>query len=219
MSLSADWARVLETLDLPPEPAVLAASPDGGDDLLRALTQVRPKVRVVALDLRPSEEQSPHGPSTPGIITRAAALPGSDPDLPEDTFDLAVFDHAIDDIVIEAVTRCEGIESDGREDRGQYSPRPRALRAYWRSGDLEAAAAPELLRLLRSCLRGLRASARILFHHHVVEAHLQAGHPLDLSTEYLPLARRWIAQAGLHLREIPLDSFHPNWWMCLERCP
>jgi len=212
VSLSAEWSRLLHLLSLPPEPAVLVAAPDS-DDVMQALADARPRARVTLLDVTPESRPAPAAP----VAHRIPLIPGRDLDLAEGSFDLALLDHAIDDIVVEAVAHHEGIHLDPHGDRGQYSPRPRALRAYWRSGDLEAVAAPALVRVVQSCLRALRPSGRMVFHHHVAEAHLVAGHPFDLYTEYLPLARRWIADAGIDLREIALDSFDQAWWMCLER--
>ena len=212
MTASTEWPRLLDLLSVPPEPAILVAAPDG-DDLLQAIAELRPGARVSVLDLTPDPRPTP-----PALDARRIPfIMGSPPDLGDDTLDLAVFDHAIDDIVVEAIARHEGIPPSSREDRGEYSPRPRAVRAYWRSGDLESVAAPALLEIVRSCSRALRPSARIVFHHRVVDAHLLAGHPLDLYAEYLSLARRWIADAHLDLREVSLDSYDPSWWMCLQK--
>ena len=219
MTLSAEWSRLLDLLSLPMEASVLVAAPDSDERLLRVLADVRPRARVSLLDIAPGlPADSPADSSPfPSVVRRIAPIPGGELDLPEDSFDLAVFEHAIDDIVVEAVAHHEGIESQARGEGGEYSPRSRAVRAYWRSGDLEAVAAPALVRVVELGLRALRPSARMVFHHRVVDAHLVAGHPLDLYTEYLPLTRRWIAEAGLRLREVALDSFDPTWWMCLER--
>ena len=212
MSLSAEWPRLLHLLSLPAEPAVLVAAPDS-DDVMQALADARPRARVTLLDVTPEPRPAPAAP----VAHRIPLIPGSDLDLAEGSFDLALLDHAIDDIVVEAVAHHDGIHLDPHGDRGEYSPRARAVRAYWRSGDLEAVAAPALVRVVQSCLRALRPSARMIFHHRVVDAHLAGGHPFDLYTDYLPLARRWIAKARIDFREIALDSFDPAWWMCLER--
>jgi len=212
VSLSAQWPRLLDLLSLPPEPAVLVAAPDS-DDVMQALADARPRSRVTLLDVTSEPRPAPAAP----VAHRIPLIPGRDIGLAEGSLDLAIFDHAIDDIVVEAVAHHDGIHPDPHGDRGEYSPRPRAVRAYWRSGDLEAVAAPALVRVVQSCLRALRPSARMVFHHRVVDAHLVRGHPLDLYTEYLPLTRRWIAEAGIDLREIALDSFDQAWWMCLER--
>lgn len=212
MTSSAEWTRLLDLLNLPAEPAALVAAPDG-DTVLQALAGLRPRVQLTLLDLTPDPRPAP----VASVARRLPLLPSRDLHLPESSLDLAIFDHAIDDIVVEAIADHDGIPPDAPGDRGEYSPRPRAVRAYWRSGDLDTIAAPALLRIVRSCLLALRPSAPMLFHHRVVDAHLTGGHPLELYAEYLSLARRWIADAGLELREVPLDSFDPAWWMCLKR--
>ena len=212
MSLSAEWPHLLDQLRLPAAPAALVAAPDS-DDALRALAEAWLRARLTLLDIAPEPRPTPAAL----VAHRIPLTPGSDLDLAEGSLDLAVFDHAIDDIVVEAVAHQEGIRADPPGDRGEYSPRLRAVRAYWRSGDLESVAAPALVRVVQSCLRALRPSARMVFHHGVVNAHLVGGHPFDLYTEYLLLARRWIDEAGMDLREVALDSFDPARWMCLQR--
>ena len=165
VTASTEWPRLLELLNVPSEPAILVAAPDS-EDLLQAIADLRPNARVSILDL------TPHPPPAPAALAahRIPYINGNPLDLGDRTLDLAVFDHAIDDIVVEAIAHHDGIPPDSHEDSGEYSPRPRAVRAYWRSGDLESVAAPALLHIVRSCARALRPSARIVFHHRVIDS-------------------------------------------------
>jgi hypothetical protein len=211
VDLVEQWHDVLQLLSLPDTPQVLVAAPDDEEAVLAALQRARPSARVVVLSIggrsTPARGLAPRLPATPSAMESGIA---------ESSIDLALLDHVIDDIVLEAVARREGI---GDEDhRGEYAPKARAVRAYWRSGDLERVAIPELTDLVGACVRALRPSARMVFSHRVVGDDL-SGQPMDLYTDYLALARRWLLSAGLRLREAPLDGLDPHWWMCLERAP
>lgn len=199
-------------LDLPERPEVLVAAPQGEASVVQALMALRPSARATAVDVSPPEGggKERHSPIQAVALSDLAAVvrPG--------TVDAALFDHAIDDIVIEALSRHEEL---GPRDAaaGEYSPWARAVRAYWRAGDLEEVAAPFFVSLMEGCQPLLRRSAKIVHHHRVLGADLVAGQPMDLYTQYIELARGWIRHSPLRLREIALDSLDPQWWLCLER--
>jgi len=202
-----EWIRVLETLSLPPEPSVLVLAPDAERELLQAIQRVRARAAIAVLATA----------SIPGAAARPFDVaPTGDLGPSLETVDLVACDHAIDDIVVEAVARHEGLPPE-KPGGGEYAPRPRAVRAYWRSGDLEAVAAPAFVEAVRSFAGALRPSGCIVFHHEVRDAHLTDGHPLDLYAEYLALARRWLAASDLQLTEVTLDTLSPTWWMCLRK--
>jgi hypothetical protein len=198
---------VLKLLSLPPEPSILIGAPDTEDALLGLVWGRYPGAACSALDVRGA---------APGDWQTASKRIDSDglQDLGH-VFDLVLFDHAIDDIVVEAVSRSEGLGSGGAT-QGEYAPRPRAVRAYWRAGELESVAAPEFLSRMQACARALRPNGQIILHHRVEEAHLREGQPMDLYTEYVPLARRWLREGKVGLREASLDSLDPQWWLCLR---
>jgi hypothetical protein len=212
-----EWTRLLAVLDLPPEPSVLVLAPDTERELLQALQRVRPAASVTMLDI-PLPASSRHESASPAGATprRLVLMPGTELGLSRESVDVVLCDHAIDDLVVGAVARHEGIFPAATE-AGEYASLPRAVRAYWRSGDLESVAAPEFVSVVRSLLQPLRPSACLVFHHEVLDAHLVGGHPLDLYAEYLSLGRRWLAASDLQVEEIELDAFSPSWWLCLRR--
>ena len=213
MTLAADWRPVLQLLGLPHAPRVLAAAPHGSKDLADVIRSVRPRARIVVVDI--GAERTGVGERYT-VPAERVALEQLRTSLAADSLDLIVFEHAMDDIVLEAVARHEDLGPD-EEEPGEYSPRPRALRAYWRSGDLEEVAAPFFVDVLADCRGVLASSGRIVLHHRIVDADLVTGQPMEVYAEYIQLARRWIADSAVELREVPVDSLHPQWWLCLER--
>ncbi len=203
---------MLDVLDLPEHPAVLVSAPEGDVSVVQALMALRPQAQVTAVEVVSREGRG----TEPHSAIQAVALRDVATAVRPGTVDAALFDHALDDIVIEALSRHERL---GPRDpaAGEYSAWARAVRAYWRTGDLEEVAAPFFVSLMEGCQPLLRASAKIVHHHRVLGADLVAGQPMDLYTQYIELARQWIRLSPLRLREIVLDSLDPQWWLCLER--
>ncbi|MBN1458112.1 MAG: hypothetical protein JXA57_01155 [Armatimonadetes bacterium] len=206
MHTEDQWAHVLQLLRLPAEPSILIVAPDTEDALLGLVRRHYPEARCSVLELPGLDASTSSSVHTRVELTR---LHGS-----EHMFDVALFDHALDDIVMGGVARNEGIS---RTDTGlgEYAPGPRAIRAYWRSGELEAVAAPELVSTIGACAQALRPGGHLILHHRVENAHLTQGQPMDLYTEYVPLARTWLRHGKLDLTEVSLDSLDPQWWLCL----
>jgi hypothetical protein len=191
------WLRIFEIVGLPPDPLVLAVAPRGTGAIAEALRAAAPAARLTELT----------------IAARDRGLPLT---LPEGPFHLALFDHAIDDIVCGAVAAEEGLDVNA-EGRLGHPAAARALRAYWRAGDLQQIAAPAVTALVDLCRAALSAHGRLVFAHQVFDSDLRLGQPLEVYADYIPLARKWIAEAGLPLRELRLDGLDPHWWLCLER--
>lgn len=192
------WVRIFEIVGLPPDPLVLAVAPRGTGAIAQALRAAAPAARLTELTIAPRDRGLP--------LT-----------LPEGPFHLALFDHAIDDIVCAAVAAEEGA---GVDPEGRVADPPaaaRCLRAYWRAGELDQIAAPAVTALVDLCRAALRPHGRFVFAHQVFDSDLRLGQPLEVYADYIPLARKWIAEAGLPLRELTLDGLDPHWWLCLER--
>ncbi len=174
------------------------------DALARAVSLRHPTATVVALDIG------------------AAARGGRPPDsllreqLEAETFHLIALRHVIDDIVEAAVAEQEGMVLDLGADDAR-SDIMRSLRAYSRSDDLEAIALPRLIEVVEACAAALHPNGNLLLTHEVLDSDLRLGHPLEIYADYVPLARRWLAEAGLPLHEISLDGVEPHWWLCLQR--
>jgi len=216
LGLVEEWCAVLRLLSLPAEPQALVASPDDEGDVLAAVSRVCPSASIIALDLSSRgclAPDHPHGARPERIALTDFA---SGVALARESLDLVLLDHSMDDLVLDAIARREGIEPDA--DRGEHSPVLRALRAYWRSGEVEEVARSALAGLLPACQHALRQQAFLILSHRVRAADLP-GQPFDLYSDYLALARSWMAAHATGFRELSLDGLHPHWWMCLKRGP
>jgi len=205
------WKEIFRLIALPEEPRVLLAAPDEERALVDTLRAVYPRARISAIDIA----QGTANPTQSLEGDRYAAMsPDFGGQLPPAAFDVSLIEHALDDIVVEAVANSEGLAPD--DGGGEYAPRSRAVRAYWRCGDLESIARPAFLSILDACSRALRPEALLILHHQVLNADLIGGMPMDLYTEYVELARNWIRESSLPLCEVSLDSLDSHWWLCLK---
>jgi len=153
--------------------------------------------------------------SVPRPAADALAILAAVP-LQPNSYDLIALTQAIPRIVLDAVAEREGMAIE----RGQWQTRlpdlMRALRAYWRSGEVEEIAAPRVAAVVRACAGALRRQGAIVFSHHVDDEDLLLGHPLDLHTEYVPLIRSWVAASNVGLAEKRVEGMDPQWWLCLR---
>jgi len=198
------WSGVLDALRLPSPSAVLDVVAREDDALARALSHRDPTATVIALDIGAAAR----GGRPPDSLLREQLEVG--------TFHLIALRHVIDDIVESAIAEHEGMALD-RGDDDARSDIMRSLRAYARSDDLEEIALPRLIEVVDACAAALHPNGNLLLTHEVLDSDLRLGHPLELYADYVPLARRWLAEAGLPLEEISLDGVEPHWWLCLQR--
>jgi len=209
------WLRLLRILELPPGASVFELAPGGDDALMRALAQHDQRAQLASLDFSLRTGSEPHAFGAASLSLRVL-LSHLRERVKVCSVDLIAFRHAVEDIVQAAVAQEDATDpfSPTQGDR----PAPlRALRAYWRSGDLERVVVPQFLEIVKACCVALRPGGQLLFSHQVLDCDLSLGHPLELYADYIPLARRWIATARLPLREIVLNEFDPHWWLCLQR--
>ena len=218
MDSTSSWIRIFEVLGLSSEPLVLAVAPRGSGAIAEALSRVAPHAHITALHVTPCHPDDPvRARDLPLPVEQIAATA---PDLPTrlsvHAFDLALFDHAIDDIICAAIAAKEGIAPGPGRAARDPQPVMRALRAYWRTGELHEIAASAVTELLEVCRVALRPRGRLILTHQVFDSDLRLGQPLELYADYIPLARKWISEAGLPLRELALDGLDPQWSLCLE---
>ncbi len=212
MDILAQWKRVIEPLLLPTEPDVLMAASEAESSVTEALLALRPAANIITLDLWPERK-----PTNNNLSSRLPFyLHTLERVFTDGSLDLVMLDHALDDFVMQLISQHEGIELTA-EPTGEYSPGPRALRAYWRSGDLEVIIAPELTTLLGAFGRALRETGALILHHWVDNNDLLVGQPFDLYSSYIPLARKWMKSAGLPLHEKSIEGADSHWWLVLER--
>lgn len=220
--LAVQWLDAFELLGLPPglrvfepcaggsEPALLAAeihSAGAADyatiNLNRPLAaELRAKAVKVRSSVRIIEDEAQN----------AAAL------LSPASYDVACFHHAVNDILQTAVAEPRGMDTRTVD----WWPSERRM-IEWLAEDaaahrLHERAQPALLAAVDQAIRLLRPGGVLLFDHWTWEAHRDLDwFPWPLFCDLIPMARRWVADAGFPVREQPLPGRDPQWWMCLVK--
>lgn len=133
------------------------------------------------------------------------------------SFDVACFHHAVNDILQTAVSEPRGMDTTTVD----WWPNERQMIEWlWedaRAGRLGEYAQPALVGAVRQAVDLVGPGGWLLFDHWTWEAHREAGWlPWDFFCDLIPLARRWVFEAGLPVVERPLTGRDPQWWMCLR---
>ncbi|MCC6728139.1 MAG: hypothetical protein IT208_02245 [Chthonomonadales bacterium] len=219
--LTVQWLAAFEELKLPPTLRVFEPCAGGSEPVIYAAelytngrgsyvtlnlnrplaAELRGKLGKVRMDARVIEDNT---------LNAAAHLePG--------TFDVACFHHAINDILQTAVAEPRGMDTRTVD----WWPNERQM-IEWLADDaangrLDERARPALVEAVRAAIELVGAGGWILFDHWTWESHRSVQWlPWELYCDLVPLARRWIAQAGLPVEERPLAGRDARWWMCLR---
>jgi hypothetical protein len=135
------WADVIDALQLPSGCSVLEVVARGDDSFARALYHRNSTAALITLDMRAADNTG----RPLAALLRRQFDPGA--------FHLIALRHIIGDIVQSAVAEQEGITPDSGAGEAQPAVM-RALRAYWRSGDLENTVVPRFLDIVDACRCG-----------------------------------------------------------------
>jgi hypothetical protein len=224
-SLAVQWLAVFEELGLPrrlsvyepcaggSEPALLALEIYSGGageyttvNLNRILAgQLRGKIGKLRSKIRIIEDDATTGGDW----------------LPPRSVDVACFHHAINDLLQTAVAEPRGMDTRAIEWWSNERQMIEWLAEEHRAGQLGERAQPALLAAVRYAVERVKRvpSGRgwLLFDHWTWDGHkAQEWFPWELFCDLIPMAREWITEAGLPLRERPLPGLEPRWWMALQ---
>ena len=137
--------------------------------------------------------------------------------LPPQSFDLACFHHAVNDILQTAVSEPRGMDTTAVD----WFPHERQMIEWLaedaNAGRLEQRGRPELLQIVGAAVRLVRPGGYLLFDHWNWCRFIGVDwFPWDLFYNLIPLTRRWIAASGLPLAEVRLEGVDPQWFMILR---
>jgi SAM-dependent methyltransferase len=219
--LAVQWLETFEKLELPrdsnayepcagaSEPALLATDiyTDGKGsyttlNLNRPLAaQFREKIGKVRVPVRIIEEDAT-----------------GDLDLEPESFDVACFHHAINDLLQTAVSEPRGMDTRTVD----WWPNERQMIEWLAEEDeaglLDERARPALLAAVQNAVNLVKPGGVLLFDHWTWVAHSRMDwFPWELFCNLIPLARGWIEAADLPLTEIPLEGRDPQWWMAFRK--
>jgi SAM-dependent methyltransferase len=220
--LAVQWLETFEMLDLPrdlnayepcagaSEPALFATEiyTDGRGryttlNLNRPLAaQFREKIGKVRVPVRIIEEDAT----------------GDDLGLEPQSFDVACFHHAINDLLQTAVSEPRGMDTRTVD----WWPNERQMIEWLaeedEAGQLDERARPALLSAVRNAVDLVKPGGALLFDHWTWVAHSRMDwFPWELFCNLIPLARGWIEASDLPLTEIPLAGRDPQWWMVFRK--
>jgi SAM-dependent methyltransferase len=216
--LTVQWLALFEVLNLPRtmrvyEPCTGSSEPilfateiytDGRGEyvslnLNRPLAaQLREKIGKLNISIQIIEDDASHS---------AIALE------PE-SFDVACFHHAINDLLQTAVAEPRGMDTRTVD----WWPNERQM-IEWLAEEAEAGKLDErprtaLIGAVRKAVEIVKPGGHLLFDHWTWVGHQKLDwFPWELFCDLIPLARRWIEAEGLPLEELRLKDRDPRWWM------
>lgn len=142
----------------------------------------------------------------------------ADAHLQPGSIDIACFHHAINDILQTAVAEPRGMDTRTVDWWANERQMIEWLAEEAEAGQLDAHARPALVEAVRQALDLVRPGGFLLFDHWTWEGHRNNGWlPWELFCSLIPLARDWIGDAGLPVKERPLAGRDSQWWMCLQK--
>jgi SAM-dependent methyltransferase len=137
--------------------------------------------------------------------------------LQPDTFDVACFHHAVNDILQTAVSEPRGMDTTAVD----WFPSERQMIEWLaedvKAGRVEQRGKPELMQIVGDACRLVRPGGYLVFDHFNWCKFIGVDwFPWDLFYNLIPMTRRWVAESGLPVQEVKLDGADPQWWMFLQ---
>ncbi len=133
-------------------------------------------------------------------------------------FDFVAFHHAVNDILQTAVAHDRGVDTTMIDWWPGQMDMIRHMVRYFESGRIEDVGRPELVRIASVAVEAVRPGCHVVFDHHTWKGHAAiADFPHGLFHELIPIARRWIHEAGLPVKEVHFEGFDDRWWMFLKK--
>ncbi len=136
---------------------------------------------------------------------------------PAGHFDLVAYQHAINDVIQNLLCLREGHDTIAANWWDLLPTMTEIINRHWKAGTLEEASREGFLAVIAANLRLLRPGGFLAFNNTVYQYDLNLGYPEDLYHAFVPLARRWIAEAGFGLREVTPADYDPQYWMVLQK--
>ncbi|MEM7124710.1 MAG: hypothetical protein AAF702_00195 [Chloroflexota bacterium] len=133
------------------------------------------------------------------------------------TFDVACFNHSINDILQTAVSEAMGMDTATVDWFAEEQQMIEWLAGEYRTDGLATRGKPELLSIISDAATLVGSGGHLIFYHCVFEGmHALPWFPWDLYCELIPLTRGWIEGSTLAVEEVQLLGVDPQWWMVLR---
>lgn len=220
--LAAQWALVLESLNLPDQPQVLELCAGGSDPVVVALDVLfgaQAEYVTVNLNRKLADELIER---LTGLDLRARIIEDDAQNVPalfpEPAFDCVCFHHAVNDILETAVAEAHGWDTRDLD----WWPNERQMIEWLdesnRADGMAAVGLPQLRRIFESAAQVVKPGGALVFDHWTWEYHLGLDwFPGDLFNHLIPIAREVALSLSVPLKEITPAGLDRQWWMVLQR--
>lgn len=135
----------------------------------------------------------------------------------EESFAVAAFHHALNDIIQTIIADLEGIDTIHNN---WWEIEPQLLQAvmkYHHAGKLKNAAYEPFISLIDSCRQLLQKGGYMIFDNCTYAGYERVGYSSEFHGDYIDLARAWIKEADLGLEEVEMALYDSKWWMVLRK--
>lgn len=134
------------------------------------------------------------------------------------SFNVIAFHHALNDIIQTIVAEVDGIDTINCN---WWETEPQMLRTvmkYYNQGDLKAVAYDSFINIIKACIRALKVGGYMIFDNcSFVGDYEGLGYSFEFHCSYIDMARKWITEADLGLKEVVINGYDEKWWMILKK--
>ncbi|MFW5998907.1 MAG: hypothetical protein ACOC4G_01870 [Bacillota bacterium] len=132
-------------------------------------------------------------------------------------FDITAFQHAINDMIQTIAAQKSGIDTVNNDWFDILPDMVKIVTGYYKNNTLKDNIYNEFMEQIKVCTKLLKKGGCLVFNTHVFQMDLDAGYPLDLYSNFVKIARKWINESSLNLKEVELKGFEKKWWLILEK--
>ncbi|MFW6257085.1 MAG: hypothetical protein ACOC2O_02975 [Bacillota bacterium] len=216
------WQEIMKNLDLSPEgPNVLEIASGQSDPVPQALEKYsRGSGTYVTANLNKK--------LTAGMLKKTKNLNievkiiednarNLEKYYPENSFDLVSFQHAVNDMIQTIAAQNEGIDTINNDWYDILPLMIEKVNNYFRQNRLQQKTGQEFIDQIKVCSHLLKKGGFLVFNTHVFQMDLDSGYIPELYENYINLAREWITESDLPLKEKKLPGFDKQWWLILKK--
>jgi len=133
------------------------------------------------------------------------------------SFDFIAFHHAINDIIQTIIAETEGIDTINCDWWVQEPDMLRAVMKHHKNGTLKQNAHGSFIKIIDVCSKVLKHGGYMIFDNRTFAVKEEIGYSTQFHDSYIALAREWINESGLPLKETVIDGYDSKWWMILKK--
>lgn len=220
--LAAQWLSVFETLELPRTLRAYEPCTGSSEPILLAVdAYTHGQGEYVGVNLnRPLAAELHHKLTHLTIKVHMIEDDATSREVADErgSYDVACFHHALNDLLQTAIAEQRGLDTRAIDWWAEERKMIEWLAEENAAGHLDRAPRQAVLGALTHTIDLLKPGGVLLCDHWTWEAYRhQAWFPWELFQQLIPLARQWLGEAGLPVREIELPGLDPQWWLAFRK--